>query len=75
MTDAAKGRMGIKVSAVVILVGAAILWWDLTREGFTIRGVFLPAIFTFLGIFWLSAGSRAKGSENPGKADSGSDAE
>ena len=75
MTVGAK-RMVIKVSAVVTLVAAAILWLALFGKGFTMGGVFLPAFFTVLGIFWLFVASRArrsccKGSEDSGKANSG----
>ncbi len=56
-------RMVIKVSAVVTLVAAAILWVALFGKGFTMGGVFLPALFTVLGIFWLFVAWRAKGSE------------
>ena len=42
-------------------------------KGFTMGGVFLPAFFTVLGIFWLFVASRAKGSEDSCKANSGTD--
>ena len=78
MTDGTKGRMGMKmqakwmkVSAVVTLIAAAILWLALFGKGFTMGGVFLPAFFTVLGIFWLFVASRAKGSEDSGEANSG----
>ena len=66
-------RMMFKLSAVVTLVAAAILWLKLFEKGFTVAGVFLPAFFTVLGIFWLFVASRAKGSEDSGKANSGAD--
>ena len=66
-------RMVIKVSAVVILVAAAILWLALFGKGFTMGGVFLPTFFTILGIFWLLVASRAKGSEDSGEVDGGAD--
>ncbi len=72
MTVGAK-RMVIKVSAVVTLVAAAILWLALFGKGFTMGGVFLPAFFTVLGIFSLFVASRAKGSEDSGKANSDAD--
>ena len=67
-------RMMFKLSAVVTLVAAAILWLKLFGKGFTMGGVFLPAFFTVLGIFWLFVASRAKGSEDSCKANSGADA-
>ncbi|MCH8253800.1 MAG: hypothetical protein IID06_00440 [Gemmatimonadetes bacterium] len=66
-------RMMFKLSAVVTLVAAAILWLKLFGKGFTMGGVFLPAFFTVLGIFWLFVASRAKGSEDSCKANSGTD--
>ena len=44
-------RMMFKLSAVVTLVAAAILWLKLFGKGFTMGGVFLPAFLTVLGIF------------------------
>jgi hypothetical protein len=44
--------MMFKLSAVVTLVAAALMWWKLFGRGFTMGGVFLPAFFTVLGPFW-----------------------
>ena len=54
----AKRRNPMIVAAVVVLIGSAILWWDLAREGFTIDGLLVPALFTVLGGFWLAMGFR-----------------
>lgn len=54
-----KRRTPVIVAAVVVLIGSAILWWDLVREGFTMGGVLVPALFTVLGVFWLAVGFRA----------------
>ncbi len=81
MTDGTKGRMVskmeaklIKVAAVVTLVAAAILWLGLFVKGpFTMGGVLQAAFFTVMGIFWLFLASRAKASDDSGKANSGTD--
>ncbi len=67
-------RMMVKLSAVVILVAAAILWLALFGKGFTMGGVFQPALLTVLGIFFLFFASRANCcSEDSGKANTGAD--
>ena len=58
MPDGAKERWVITVAAVVMLIGAAILWWDLTVDGFTPRRTFTAGLFTVLGVFWLFVRSR-----------------
>ena len=67
-------RMMFKLSAVVTLVAAALMWWKLFGRGFTMGGVFLPAFFTVLGPFWWLFALRANCcSEDSGKANSGAD--
>ena len=69
----AKGRTPMIVAAVVVLIGSAILWWDLAREGFTIDGFLVPALFSVLGVFWLVMGfrtDREEDGEQPGETDS-----
>lgn len=55
-----KRRTPVIVAALVVLIGSGILWWDLAREGFTVDGVLVPALFTVLGAFWLAMGFRAR---------------
>lgn len=62
MAARAKRRI-VTVSAVVILIGAAVLWWDLFRDGATLRGALLPLLLTGLGFFWLAVGFRESGPE------------
>ena len=61
-------RRTLIVAAVVILIGSAVLWWDLAREGFTVAGSLVPALFTGLGVFWLAMAFRAR---PDGGADAG----
>lgn len=49
----------LTVSAVIVLVCAGILWWDVVREGATWSGILLAALFTMLGVFWLLTGRRS----------------
>ncbi len=71
MTVGAK-RIVMKVSAAIILGSAAIQWVVLFGKGFTMGGVFLPALFTALGIFWLFVALRANCcSEDSCKCDNG----
>ena len=68
-------RMMFKLTAVVSLVAAALGWWNLFGRGFTMGGVFSPALFTVLGPFWWFFALRANCcSEDSGKAKSGADA-
>ena len=60
-----KRRTPVIVAAVVVLIGSAILWWDLAREGFTVDGLLVPALFTVLGVFWLAMGFRARPNGDP----------
>ena len=68
-------RIIFKLTAVITLVAAGMMWWNLFGRGFTMGGVFLPAFFTVLGPFWWFFALRANCcSVNLGKADSGADA-
>ena len=57
-------RMMFKLSAVVTLVAAAILWLKLFEKGFTVGGVFLPAFFTVRGIEWNTEGGYGNGNHS-----------
>ena len=57
MTVGAK-RIVIKVSAVIILGSAAIMWVALFIKGFTMGGVFLPAFYTGMGPFLWFLGAK-----------------
>ena len=68
-------RMTFKLAAVIFFVAAGIGWWKLFGRGFTMGGVFLPAFYTGMGLFWWFFALRANCcSEDSGKANSGADA-
>ncbi len=67
-------RMMFKLVAVITLVAAGINWWELFGRGFTMGGVFLPAFWTVLGIFWWFFALRVNCcSEDSCKANNGAD--
>jgi len=67
-------RMTFKLAAVIFLVAAGIGWWKLFGRGFTMGGVFRPAFYTGMGLFWWFFALRANCcSEDSGKANSGAD--
>ena len=61
----ARGNRLLLASAVAILAGAAVLWWDLFRDGVTFRGIALAALFSAVGVFWLLVPVRAGRAKGP----------
>lgn len=56
----AKRSRLLMACAVLLLASAAVLWWDLFRDGATLRGAAEPALVTLMGVFWLLVASRTR---------------
>jgi hypothetical protein len=60
MARSGKDQFVLTLVGVVILIGAAILWWLQIRDGVTNRGAALAVILTALGVISLKNAWSAK---------------
>ena len=71
MAQANRGSWVITLAGELCLFSGMILWVELIRGGISSWGLFLPAAFTLVGVFWLGRGLEKAGSGDRNARDAG----
>ena len=72
MAGRGKGHYLFIGVGVICLIASAIIFWDVVRDGFTVKGMLSPGAFALIGLFWLLWGLKAGGTQkSSGSNDAG----